>query len=358
MILQKMLLKKILPVFIVAVFFFVTILELLDLFTNLWRYLQNEVNLVQVAYLALLYLPKCVSFSLPVALLFAVSFSLGDLYANNELIAVFGSGVSLLYLTIPVFILGLLISVTGLIFDNYVVIPTYKNKNNLSRELLHQQTNYSNSNVIKMSQEGRIVYFANYYNDKTKTLSGLIYLERNSDGTILRRIDADYAEYRNTQWTFNKARVFLKSSENEVYFEEDYDQISEEKFNEDPEVFKKQTTDIDEMNLTEAKEYIHFLQKGNLPYKVALTDYYNRFAFAFTPFIVAFISCALGGRFKKNILLMSLLSSLIIGVGYYVIQLVTVIMAKLDILPPAFGAWFGVIFVFIFGVFLFSKAKT
>ena len=46
----------------------------------------------QVAWIALLYLPKCISFALPVSFLFAISYTLGLFYANNELFAIFGSG--------------------------------------------------------------------------------------------------------------------------------------------------------------------------------------------------------------------------------------------------------------------------
>lgn len=358
MILHKMFIRNIIPVFLVTLLFFVMILQLLDLFANLWRYLQNDVPISQILYLALLYMPKCIILSLPVAVLFSISFTLGNHYASNELISVFGSGISLFQFTYPVFILAFLISLFGLFFEDAVVIKTFKRKNELANELMHTGAGYSRSNVVKLSKGGRVVYYANYYNDKTKTLSGLIYLERREEGGIERRIDAQYARFEEDRWILNKARIFQWTAEGD-FLEEDYrEKLQDPVINEEPNVFRKQESNVDEMRLKEAKEYIAFLARNKLPLLEAKTDYYNRYAFSLTPLIVAIISSALGGRFKKNILLMSLLLSLVIGVAYYVIQMVTVILAKLGYMPPVIGAWFGVILVLILGSYLFYNAKT
>ncbi|GHV90280.1 hypothetical protein AGMMS50268_07830 [Spirochaetia bacterium] len=43
--------------------------------------------------------------------------------------------------------------------------------------------------------------------------------------------------------------------------------------------------------------------------------------FAFTSFVVMILSISMGGRFRKNILLMSLLASLCVAVFFYVMEL-------------------------------------
>jgi lipopolysaccharide export system permease protein len=66
----------------------------------------------------------------------------------------------------------------------------------------------------------------------------------------------------------------------------------------------------------------------------------------------------MGGRFKKNILLMSLLSSLGSAVVFYVTEMITMMMAKLGYIPPIVGAWFPVVLFVAVGVFLLRSAKT
>ena len=129
-------------------------------------------------------------------------------------------------------------------------------------------------------------------------------------------------------------------------------------FNTAPFTFRKIVRDVDEMRLNDAREWIFSLRKAGLPYSEALTTFYRRFSFALTPFIVCLLSAAIGGRFRKNILLMSLLTSLIISVVYYVMQLVLAILANLGYISPAAGAWAPFIFFCIAGFFAYRLSHN
>jgi lipopolysaccharide export system permease protein len=66
----------------------------------------------------------------------------------------------------------------------------------------------------------------------------------------------------------------------------------------------------------------------------------------------------MGGRFRKNILLMSLLASLSAAVVFYVMEMISMMMAKLGYIPPVIGAWFPVCTFVIIGFLLLGNAKT
>jgi lipopolysaccharide export system permease protein len=70
------------------------------------------------------------------------------------------------------------------------------------------------------------------------------------------------------------------------------------------------------------------------------------------------LSVSMGGRFRKNILLMSLLASLSTAVVFYVTEMITMMMAKLGYIPPIIGAWFPVFTFIIVGLFLLKSART
>jgi len=55
---------------------------------------------------------------------------------------------------------------------------------------------------------------------------------------------------------------------------------------------------------------------------------------------------------------MSLLSSLVLSVVYYVFQMVMSLMAKMGHLPPLAGAWIPVVAFLLVGSALLHKAKT
>jgi lipopolysaccharide export system permease protein len=149
MILDRYLIKQFLPIFTVAIAMFMLLLSLIDLFANLVRYLNYEVPLSQIMKISLYYLPKSFSFALPISLLFASAYTLGDLYARNELTSVFSSGIPFWRFSLPLVIIGLLASVVSFFFDDNVVIPTLRVKNELSRRHLRQITENSSDVVIR-----------------------------------------------------------------------------------------------------------------------------------------------------------------------------------------------------------------
>ncbi len=357
--LHKMIIKDFIPTLLVSMMFFLLILQLVDLFGNLWRYLNAEVPLRDIGRVALLYIPKCISFSMPISILFSISFILGNYYANNELIAVFGSGYSLYRFTLPLIIIGLLLSLGGFYFEDRVVIPTYKEKNALSDLLLGQSASMSNSNVTVLSHRNQIIYNADFYNDQRKSLTGVTLLFFTPQGEFLSRVDGSRAEWNEKEgWVVRNARIFRFSGETGYMEEENSASWSDERLDEPPGSFQRLTRKIDEMNSQDAKIWVESLRRTGFPYKGALTEYYQRFSFALTPLVVAMLSCSLGGRFKKNILLMSLLSSLVVSVIYYVTQMIMVLLAKLGYIPPLYGAWAAFVLFSLVGLVLLKTAHT
>ena len=354
-ILQKMVIRMAIPVFIFSLLFFVMILQMVDLFGNIWRYLSNDIPMLSILQVALLYLPKCISYALPIATLFAISFTLGTLYANNELIAVLGSGLPLFRFVIPLMIMGVLLSVGSFYFEENVVIDTFTEKNNLTEQLWNQRESFSNSNVIVYDTANRVIYQADYYNDSSQTLSGLTVIFFGEDHGFEKRYDARYARWEGESWMLFDVRQFVFG---ETFMEElKSASTSDERLIEGPETFRKNVFDIEEMHIEEARALIENLRRSGLDYREALTQYYNRFSFALTPFVVSIISCAIGSRFKKNILLMSLLISLSISVLYYVMQMVLIVLSNTGALPPFIGAW-GALLIFVvigFGLFRFVR---
>ena len=347
-----------LKMFILSILFFVLILQLVDVFTYIWRYINLDIPFSQILIVQAYYVPKCVSYSISPSLLFSIAFTLGSMYASNELIAIFGSGVSLIRVVTPLLVMGFLLSAGSFFFEEYVVIDTYRIKNTLSQDLLKQRKSLSNTQVTVIGKNNKLIYHAEYYNDSAKVLRGLIILERDENGRITSRIDAEQAVWKRDHWEAQNVRIFTWDDDGKFLIEDDMAVYSKPELNETPETFRKTLRNIGEMSSTEAKEWVDSLREAGLPYREPLTEYYKRFSFAMTPLIVAFISCALGGKFKKNILLMSLLLSLVISVVYYVSQMVSSLFAKSGMISPLMGAW-GPFFLFLIaGLWLFKIARS
>ena len=132
MTLVKYMLKKFAAIFFGSLFFFVLILCLTDLLMNLWNYISKSVSPLVILQILLFYIPKTVWYAVPIAMLFATAYMLSDLYARNELLAVFASGVSLLKFTFPLLLIGVVMSFGLFFFEDKVVVQTYAKKMNCS----------------------------------------------------------------------------------------------------------------------------------------------------------------------------------------------------------------------------------
>lgn len=354
-ILQRYLLQLFFPVFVITILFFILLLQLGDLFLNLAQYLQNHVHFVTLLRVMYLYLPKCISFAMPLSVLFASSYTMGNMYAKNELTSIFASGMPLAVLVAPLVLCGFLLSIGMFYFEDRILIRFQRQKIALVNSILEPQQNLNSSDVVILSDSGKVVYFADYYDDSQKELSNVLIVLRSESGDVSTVIKGSFARWQDDHWKVIDKSVYTFTAENNVLYQ---DSIDESVFSEQPETFQRNITSIDEMTIAQAKLFIDNLKKMGLPYYEYLSQYYRRFSFPFTAFIVLFFSVSVGGRFKKNILLMSLLFSLALAILYYVTEMMTMLFAKWEYISPLAGAFLPFLLFTVLSVAMLRIART
>lgn len=352
--LDRYLLKQFVPVFLAGMLFFILLLEMIDLFANLVRYLTNGAGPAEIAKVALFYLPKCVSYALPISLLFAAAYVLGDLYARNELTVFFSSGIPLFRAAVPFLAAGFLLSAASFFFEDAVVIPALKSKKALTSTLLRQERSASESDVVLKSDGGKTVYSVSFYNDSDRSLNGVSIVERDGEGNFLSLMTARRATWNGSSWDFEDPVLFAweEGTLRDVAYAETG------RYVESPDSFRRRSVDVEELRFAEAGAFVQDLKASGLPYAGALADHQKRLAFSATSLVVVLLSIAAGGRFKKNVLLASLLSGLVASVVYYVVQMVSMMLAKLGYVDPVAGAWAPVAVFTALGAYLVSRART
>lgn len=354
-IIHQYLFKLFFPAFLVAFLFFILLLELGEVFGSLVQFLENSVSIKQIIKIMILYFPKCVSFSLPLSILFAGSYTMGNMYAKNELISVFSSGMSLTGFTIPLLVFGLILSIGMIFFEDYVVIKYYKAKNEYKDELLSTRESLNTYDLVILSEGQRIIYISDYYDDDEKKLIGNTIIIRDEEGNIQNVLKAAVLEWQDNHWWSQELYSYMFDQDNHITAKTEFD------FSiliEPPETFQKNIISVEEMSFSDAKIFIDNLKKTGLPYYEELSKYYRRFSFPFTIFIVLFFSISLGGKFKKNILLMSLLFSLGIATLYYITEMLTMLAAKWEYISPLSGALTPIIIFTTLSTYLLRNART
>jgi lipopolysaccharide export system permease protein len=354
MILDRYLIRQFFPIFFVAVTMFVFILLLIDLFSNLVRYLNNEVPFITIMQINLFFIPKSFSYAMPISLLFAAAYTLGDLYARNELTTIFSSGIPFWRFSVSLVVIGFLASVFSFFLDDIIVIPTLKTKNDLSRRALKQHVTENNSDIVIKTKNGRLIYSVDFFDNDKLILNGVNIVEMDESGRFVSQIRAPSASWTGSYWQFYNPVIYHYEGEilriRGLPYSSSYD--------EPPDMFRRSAVNVEELSAKEAGLLVKDLMMAGLPFIQAQANYYHRYSFAATSLIVMILSISMGGRFRKNILLMSLFASLSVAVVYYIAEMLCMTLAGLNYIPPIVGAWFPVLIFILVGIILVRGAKT
>ena len=349
-------LKSFFPIFLGALLFFVLVLCLTDLFMNLWNYISKGVAFKNVGLIILYYIPKTIWYSIPIAMLFATAYMLSDFYARNELLAIFASGISLFRFTIPLLLIAVCMSFVMFFFEDYVVVPTYTKKVHMQDSVLQKEKSLNNNRIVIMADEGKIIYKADFYDDAVKRLYSTYFIVRDNEKNLRALLYAENASWIDGKWVLSNPVEYKNSTDGVVMVDVEEELL--DVFIEPPETFRNNTISVEEVNTRQAREYIEHLEKAGLPSAEEKSVYYKKYSFPFVVFIVVFLAVGLSGKTRKNVLIVSLALSITAVVLFYVTQMVTMLMAKFQAIPPLFGAWFPVMLFIIISSFVLKYAKT
>jgi lipopolysaccharide export system permease protein len=113
------------------------------------------------------------------------------------------------------------------------------------------------------------------------------------------------------------------------------------------------------MELPVAWDYLQKIQNyDHTEYNTLATDFYQRLFSCLTPFVLMLIACSINYRFKKNVLLFSIICCLCIGVIYYVVQMLSLIMANQGMISPMAGMLVPFALILVLSLGMTSTFRT
>ncbi len=322
-----------------------------DLFSNLDKYMNYNVGFMKAFSITLLYFPEAFLLAVGPSFLFAVTYHLSMLHASNEIIAILNSGVSFHRVIRPVIVSAVLLSAAFFAFNEIVAIPS-TNEKELRSELITNATGSTDNQDIALSdmESGYMVY-ATVFSDADMTLYGVSLVESSPDGKLSRRTDAARAVYSEETglWTFYDVYFYTPSEvEGEGVVIGHVDEEVNQVLLLEPQLFRNVSNEISKMSLRLARAYLMRMRTLNAEEYAKLgTEYYKRIFSCLSPLVMILIACSINYRFKKNVLFFSLVSSIAVAVVYFVVQMVTVMLADQGVIAPYLGTLlpFGVIIV-------------
>lgn len=333
---------------------------LVELFAKFSIYTASYMNFKRVMYLLFLRIPYAINMTAGPALLFATTFFISSIYSSNEFIALLSAGVPYRRIIAPLIALALFLSGFMFVFNEFVLIPA----NLKYQTTLDMYQNYDsttegdNSNIFYSDRANNFVIKADKYTDSRKEITGVILVFKDENGHITERISAASGTYdeMNNYWVLTNAKVHNVDMDALTLKSESVPVLEVPNFKTAPDLFKNIRSDIETMPLGSAVEYIRGIKMLSMSrYNELATSFYERILSCFTVFVMVLVSVSINLRFKKNVLLYSIVASVCLAVIYYVVQLVTLLMARQGVIPPLMGELFPFI---VIGLIALCSAST
>ena len=290
-----------------------------------------------------------------VAILFSTIYVISSLNITSELLAIHTSGVSTFSMSIILIIFIFLLSSFIIFTQDIFVIDNYKKKIDIENRFFPKEVIKDNFNINLIGISGNI-YYINQYIDKTKELNKVRIIQYSRNFGIKTEIIADYAKYiANGKWKLINIYEYTYDLKNQITTKTSY--LEKEYFLKDgPELFQKVKFDMELLHIKDGWQSIRIMRKYKLYNYTDEFNFWAKFVFPISGFLISLFGIAAGSFFRKNTLILGLIASIIVYGSYYFIINTLWVLGKRGIGDAFISAIIGPIIFLFLGIFSLIKA--
>ena len=128
MLLDYYVIKKFITNFLFVIISFTIIFIIVDIIDNIDKFINRGISNDEIITYYFLSIPWYVSIALPMTILISTIICFVTMQKNHELTALKASGVGVYRISIPLFIIGVLLSIFSFQFDNSIVTHYFQKK--------------------------------------------------------------------------------------------------------------------------------------------------------------------------------------------------------------------------------------
>jgi lipopolysaccharide export system permease protein len=297
-ILEKYVAREFLKLLLLTLTTFVSLFIIVDFFEKIDRLVRAELGLGDLLRYLSLKVPFAVGQVLPAAILLGIMLTFGLMSRRHETLAIRTSGINILRLTRPVFLLsgglGLL-----LLFLNFYMIPWSQGELTLFWQTrVEKKPPPSLHNLQYFWYKGdQAIYNIVLFRRDIQTMEGVRIYLFDDHFRLVQIIAAARAQYQGTHWHFSQGLIqtFDDSGMESGESFKERDIVLTEKPGDFADLEKK----ITEMDLTELYRYVQRLERDgykSTPYRI---DLYSRCSMSITPLILIMLGLGLGLRHER-----------------------------------------------------------
>ena len=363
-ILDKYIFKEIMLTFLFSICAFTAVFMGSGTLFRIAEYITDYgASLASVAKIFVLSLPGVIVWTFPMSMLLATLLAFGRLSSGSEITAMLSCGISFKRLCVPGVILGFVMSLFSVWFNEYIVpwsndayerVLNYEIKKNVAPKS-------QDHIIIKDIKSGTIqrLLYARRYNGDTQQMEGIT-IQIFDQGKATHVENAAYAEWKENEWVMHQGVIY------DVTRGESQEQLSRHTVhfdtqtlpvNQSPQEIVNAQKRPEAMTIRELKEQIKILSDQYVDTSKLETEMYQRVTIPFASFVFALVGMPLGLQPNRSGSSRGFAISLIVIFIYYMLMVLMGAVGQSSAMPLWLGIWMPNIVCFFAGLFFIRQAS-
>jgi lipopolysaccharide export system permease protein len=348
---------EIVKFFILALTVVLCIFVAIDYLGNMDEFIESHVSWLHSFQYVLLKIPFITTQAMPVVLLMAILIAFGLMSKNNELIILNASGISIYALVRPVLMISAAAALLLFYLTEHVVPLTMQQSNAIKRNEIRKTTNVAVKEENIWIKGHRRITHIKYFDPSTQVIFGFTRYYFDSRFRLIRRIDAEKAEYQNKRWVLHQCMNQRLNPADNTYAVTLHETLTED-LEMLPSDFRQIVRKSNEMNFRQLLDYIHKVEAEGYAATVYRVDLDAKCAYPFVCIIMALVGVGLTARKRIDQgLPVSISYGIGIGFLYWVFHSFCVSLGYGGVLPPMVAAWTANFVFFCGGLLLVINAE-
>ena len=336
---------------------FVAIYLVLDMMDKIPRYLRAGGAISDIATFFLNKLPEMVGQTAAFSTLMATLLTLGLLSRSSEITAMRSCGISLLRISFPMLMLGLVASVLLLVNAEMLVPKSYERMDYIERVRIKKQ---GVNAVFKLNniwfRNDSMIIQARAFDPQKRMLKGVTVWTMDDSLTPVSRIDADRAEFKDGHWTLRQLEV--KDFSVGTGYRATAVPSMEVALNLKVDDLKVLDNNADNLSYRKLREYAENLRRGGYQAFRYMTMMHSKISSPFAAFVMVVLGIPFAMRNSRSGgVALGIGASVGIGFGYFVINAVLLSYGRSGVLPAVAAAWGANVIFCLVGVWLAMTVK-
>jgi lipopolysaccharide export system permease protein len=344
--------------FLLSLAAFVGIFLLIDFFERVDDFLEHGAH-ISLYFLYLLNTgPVAAVQVVPIAILLASFGTIGGLSRSNELTAMRSGGISIWRVIMSIIGASLLITLTVLAANEYLVPLNQKKINHILRVDLKGKTEiFFKRDHIWVKEDNRILNIRHSRPDEG-LLTGVTIFEFDEEFRLIERKDSPQARFIEESWLFENLATRKFDPESGMITESHIYPEKELQLTKKPDDFIEPEHNTEQMGFFELRSLIQKLQMEGFDARRYKVDMHSRLAHPFACLTMAILGIPFALRKGRGAsIALGVTLSVAIGIVFYILQAMLMALGYSSVIPAFAAAWSAVLLFTLLGLWLLLSTQ-